>query len=67
MEFVRTARGGRFNYSTAGVGTTEHLTAEFIFRSVPGVEATQREFAAYLTAEVAKWAEVVNKIGIKPQ
>ena len=40
MDFVRNTKGGRFNYSTAGVGTTEHLAAEFVFRGVAGIEAT---------------------------
>lgn len=40
MEYVRTTKKGRFNYATAGVGTTEHLTSEFLFKAVPGLEAT---------------------------
>ncbi len=40
MDYVRNTKGGRFNYSTAGVGTTEHLAAEFVFRAVSGIEAT---------------------------
>lgn len=40
MEFVREAKGGRFTYSSAGVGTTQHLTGEFLFRAVPGLDAT---------------------------
>lgn len=40
LEYVRTTKKGRFNYGTAGVGTTEHLTSEFIFKAVPGLEAT---------------------------
>lgn len=40
MDYVRSAKGGRVTYSTAGVGTTEHLTSEYIFRSVSGLEAT---------------------------
>ena len=40
MDYVRNAKGGRLTYSTAGVGTTEHLTAEFVFKSVAGIDAT---------------------------
>ncbi len=40
LDYVRTTKKGRFNYGTAGVGTTEHLTSEFIFKAVPGLEAT---------------------------
>jgi tripartite-type tricarboxylate transporter receptor subunit TctC len=44
MEYVRGAKGGRFTYSTAGVGTTEHLTSEYVFRAVPGLDATHVPF-----------------------
>jgi tripartite-type tricarboxylate transporter receptor subunit TctC len=40
MEYLRVTKQGRFNYATAGVGTTEHLTSEYIFRAVPSLEAT---------------------------
>lgn len=40
LEYVRTTKKGRFNYGTAGVGTTEHLTSEYLFKAVPGLEAT---------------------------
>ena len=40
LEYVRTTKKGRFNYGTAGVGTTEHLTSEYIFKAVPGLEPT---------------------------
>jgi len=32
MEFVRDVKGARFTYSSAGVGTTQHLTGEYLFR-----------------------------------
>ncbi len=44
LGFLRTTRGGRFSYSTAGIGTTEHLTAEYVFRSVGGLDATHVPF-----------------------
>lgn len=40
MEYMRNAKGGRLTYSTAGVGTTEHLTSEYIFKGMTGIEAT---------------------------
>ena len=40
MEYLRTTKKGRFNYGTAGVGTTEHLTSEYIFRAAAGFAAT---------------------------
>ena len=44
LDYVRNTKGGRFTYSTAGVGTTEHLSAEFLFRSVGGLEGTHVPF-----------------------
>lgn len=44
MEFVRSSKNGRFTFSSAGVGTTEHLTAAFVFGAIPGVEATHVPF-----------------------
>lgn len=40
MDYLRATKKGRFNYGTAGVGTTEHLTSEYIFKAVTGLEAT---------------------------
>lgn len=44
MEYVRSVKGGRFTYSTAGVGTTEHLTSEYVFKVVTGLDATHVPF-----------------------
>ncbi len=63
MEFVRGAKNGRFTYSTAGVGTTEHLTAAFVFGAVPGVEATHVPFqggAAPVTAVVGQQVDLTS-------
>ena len=43
MEFVR-GKGGRFTFSSAGIGTTQHLTGEYVFRAVPGLDATHVPF-----------------------
>jgi tripartite-type tricarboxylate transporter receptor subunit TctC len=40
MDFVRNEKGGRFTFASAGVGSAEHLAAEYVFRSVPGLETT---------------------------
>jgi tripartite-type tricarboxylate transporter receptor subunit TctC len=40
MGYLRATKGGRFTYSTAGVGTTEHLTGDYLFRAVAGMDAT---------------------------
>lgn len=44
MDFVRNARGGRFTFASAGIGSAEHLAGEYVFRSVPGLDATHVPF-----------------------
>ena len=44
MEFVRNVKGGRFTFASAGIGSAEHLAGEYVFRSVPGLEATHVPF-----------------------
>ncbi len=39
MEFVDAHIGGQLTYSSAGTGTTEHLTAAYVFKQVPGLTA----------------------------
>jgi len=57
MTYVRDVKKGRFTYSSAGVGTAEHLTSEYIFRKTPGLEATHVPYAGGVQAVNA----VVNK------
>jgi len=40
MDFVRNQKGGRFTFASAGVGSAEHLAGEYVFRSIPGLDAT---------------------------
>ncbi len=63
MDFLRTAKSGRFNYGTAGVGTTEHLTSEFLFRALPGLDGTHVPYqggAAPVTAVVAQQVDMAT-------
>ena len=63
LDYVRNAKSGRFTYSTAGVGTTEHLSAEFLFRSAPGLEGTHVPFqggAAPVAAVVAQQVDLTS-------
>lgn len=60
MDFARAARSGRFTFGTAGIGTTEHLMSEFIFKAVPDVEATHVPFASGLAASSAVVAQQVD-------
>src|SRR5205814_8017016 len=64
MDFVRNAKGGRFTYSSAGIGTTQHLTGEYLFRSVPGLDATHVPFQGGTqvnTAVVAGEVDVADR------
>jgi tripartite-type tricarboxylate transporter receptor subunit TctC len=63
LDYVRNAKGGRFTYSTAGVGTTEHLSAEFLFRSIAGLDGTHVPFqggAAPVAAVVAQQVDLTS-------
>lgn len=44
MDFVRARSGGQLTYSSAGTGTTEHLTAAYVFKQVPGLAAIHIPF-----------------------
>ena len=39
-EFVRTVKAGRFSYASAGIGSAEHLTTQYVFAVLAGLEAT---------------------------
>jgi tripartite-type tricarboxylate transporter receptor subunit TctC len=63
LEYLRTAKKGRFNYGTAGVGTSEHLTSEYLFKAVPGLEGTHVPYqggAAPVTAVVAQQVDMAT-------
>jgi tripartite-type tricarboxylate transporter receptor subunit TctC len=63
MEFIRGAKGSRFTYSSAGVGTTQHLTGEYLFKAVPGLDATHVPFqggAPVNTAVVAQQVDMAS-------
>lgn len=40
MDYVRRVKKGRVTFSSSGIGTAEDLTAEYIFKAVPGINAT---------------------------
>src|SRR5688572_13000343 len=65
MEYLRSVKGGRVAYSSAGVGTAEHLTSEFVFKAVPGVAATHVPFpggGAAITAVLGQQVEIVTTL-----
>jgi tripartite-type tricarboxylate transporter receptor subunit TctC len=60
MEFARSAKGARFTFATAGVGTTEHLTGEFVFRALQGIEAVHVPFGGGVAPVSAVVAQQVD-------
>ena len=60
MEFVRGVKGSRFTYSSAGVGTTQHLTGEYLFKVVPGLDATHVPFQGGVPVNTAVVAQQVD-------
>jgi tripartite-type tricarboxylate transporter receptor subunit TctC len=60
MEYVRGVKGSRFTYSSAGIGTTQHLTGEYLFRAVPGLEATHVPFQGGTPVNTAVVAQQVD-------
>jgi len=63
LDYLRTTKKGRFNYGTAGVGTTEHLTSEYIFKAVPGLEGTHVPYqggAAPVTAVAGQQVDMAT-------
>jgi tripartite-type tricarboxylate transporter receptor subunit TctC len=59
-EFIKVTKGGRFTFATAGVGTTEHLTAEFVFRPMPGLDPVHVPFAGGVAPVSATVAQQVD-------
>lgn len=60
MEYARTTREGRFTYGTAGVGTTEHLTADFVFRAGAGLDPVHIPFTGGQAPVNAVFAQQVD-------
>jgi tripartite-type tricarboxylate transporter receptor subunit TctC len=65
QELIRLARanGGRLTYSTAGVGTSSHLAAEYLFNTLAGLKATHVPYqggAPAITAVVSNQVEVIS-------
>ncbi len=61
-EYIK-LKGGKFNYSTAGVGTPPHLTAEFLFKTMKGVDAVHVPFrggAPAITAVLGGQVDMVS-------
>jgi tripartite-type tricarboxylate transporter receptor subunit TctC len=46
MDYVRSMKDGRFTYSSSGAGTVDHLTAEYLFKAVPGLNGTHVPFSS---------------------
>jgi tripartite-type tricarboxylate transporter receptor subunit TctC len=60
-EYVK-FKGGKFSYSTAGVGTPPHLTAEFLFKTMSGVDAVHVPFRGGAPSILAVLAGQVDMV-----
>lgn len=60
MEFIKGTKAGRFTFATAGVGTTEHLTAEFVFRPLTGIDPVHVPYAGGVAPVSATVAQQVD-------
>ena len=63
LDYLRTVKKGRFTYGTAGVGTSEHLSSEYLFKSLPGLDGTHVPYqggAAPVTAVVAQQVDMAT-------
>ena len=60
LEFVRGAKSGRFTYSTAGVGTSQHLAGEYLFKAAPGLQATHVAYAGGSTPITALLGQQID-------
>jgi tripartite-type tricarboxylate transporter receptor subunit TctC len=60
MDFLKATRSGRFTFATAGVGTTEHLTAEFVFRPLSGIDPVHVPYAGGVAPVSATVAQQVD-------
>jgi tripartite-type tricarboxylate transporter receptor subunit TctC len=60
LDYAKTTREGKFTYGTAGVGTTEHLTAEFVFRAGAGLDPVHVPFQGGQAPVNAVFAQQVD-------
>ncbi len=60
LDFVRGAKSGRVTYSTAGVGTSQHLAGEYLFKAVPGLQATHVAYAGGSTPIIALLGQQID-------
>lgn len=63
MDLVRNVKARRFTYATAGAGTAEHLTADYIFKLEKDLEAVHVPFGgggAAITAALGQQVDIVS-------
>ena len=63
QDLIRRAKDKGLSYSTAGVGTSSHLAAEYLFNTLAGIKATHVPYqggAPAITAVVGNQVEVVS-------
>ena len=63
QDLIRTAKGKRLTYATAGIGSSSHLAGDHLFRTLAGLDATHVPFQGggpAVTAALAQQVEVLS-------
>jgi tripartite-type tricarboxylate transporter receptor subunit TctC len=60
MDFVRNEKAGHFTFASAGIGSAEHLAGEYVFRSIPGLDATHVPFQGGAPVNMAILSQQVD-------
>lgn len=63
QDLIRLHKGRRLTYSTAGVGTSSHLAADYLFKTLAGLDAVHVPYqggAPAITAAVANQVDVIS-------
>jgi tripartite-type tricarboxylate transporter receptor subunit TctC len=60
--FVQANKGKLISYATAGVGSSSHLTGEYLFRSLSGLDALHVPYQGGAPAVVAAMSNQVNLV-----
>jgi len=63
QELIRSAKGKRVTYATAGIGSSSHLAGDYLLRTLAGLDATHVPFQGggpAVTAALANQVEVLS-------
>jgi tripartite-type tricarboxylate transporter receptor subunit TctC len=64
QEWVQEAKGGKYNFGSAGAGTTPHLSAEYLFKVLAKIDVTHIPFQGATPALQASMASQVEMASV---